>query len=385
MMKNGFQAATVLSLFLSATVFSACAGGGAERAAGPKPLSFEPPLLDEWEDNMVRWGRHWGEYISRTDTTEQQKLNAVYYDASRVFYQISDYTGDKQPWTRYASTAEAIYIGQYARPNAFKTSGYWRFPHGIYLSWQREPTAENTKALIAIRDEPAFSDIDARDPEKWHWARYSREIAYAINAHVTALRAGLKGRHRALSQYVDAALEHLEIWRTGRFLDQDTDRHIRKPFMFGLTGEALIAYQEYLREQGREDKRITPALRATADWFWRNMWVADADGRGHGAFKYIDRKVEGVGEGNPAPDLNLLIAPVYAWLYKETGDVSYRRQADAIFEGGVALACLKCSAKVFNQNYRSSFDYIDWRRAGDRSKETMRAQRQSSALDRDGR
>jgi hypothetical protein len=61
-----------------------------------------------------------------------------------------------------------------------------------------------------------------------------------------------------------------------------------------------------------------------------------------------------------APDLNLLIAPAYAWLYSRTGDTTYRDRGDQIFAGGVKGAWLDGS-KVFNQNYMWSFDYVKWR------------------------
>jgi hypothetical protein len=66
------------------------------------------------------------------------------------------------------------------------------------------------------------------------------------------------------------------------------------------------------------------------------------------------------GGTSPTADLNLLIAPAYAWVYQRTGNVAYREKADAIFAGGVKGAWLG-NAKHFNQNYRWSFDYIKWR------------------------
>lgn len=68
------------------------------------------------------------------------------------------------------------------------------------------------------------------------------------------------------------------------------------------------------------------------------------------------------GGTEPAPDLNQLIAPAYAWVYQRTGDLSYRDKADAIFAGGVKGAWLD-GAKQFNQSYRWSFDYVKWRSA----------------------
>ena len=62
-----------------------------------------------------------------------------------------------------------------------------------------------------------------------------------------------------------------------------------------------------------------------------------------------------------APDVNLLIAPAYAWLYRQTGDPAYRDRGDQIFAGGVKRASLS-DGKHFDQSYRWSFDYVKWRR-----------------------
>jgi hypothetical protein len=62
----------------------------------------------------------------------------------------------------------------------------------------------------------------------------------------------------------------------------------------------------------------------------------------------------------PAPDLNLLIAPLYAWLWKQTGNPSYRDRGDQLWQGGVEGAYLD-GGKQFNQNYWWSFDYVAWR------------------------
>ena len=61
-----------------------------------------------------------------------------------------------------------------------------------------------------------------------------------------------------------------------------------------------------------------------------------------------------------APDLNLLIAPAFAWLYQRTGDTTYRDRGDQIFAGGVKGAYLD-GAKQFNQSYMWSFDFVKWR------------------------
>src|SRR5207249_10848792 len=60
---------------------------------------------------------------------------------------------------------------------------------------------------------------------------------------------------------------------------------------------------------------------------------------------------------SPAPDLNLLIAPAFAWLYKQTGDVTYRDRADAIFVGGVTQAAVSRSEEHTSE-LQSRFDLV---------------------------
>lgn len=328
-------------------------------AAAPAAQPGEVPYLAEWEHNMVRWGRHWGDYLRDPRNSEHARFKATYYDAQRIHFQIADYTGDTEPWYSYAQAAEALYEDGYCVPNGYRTAGWQRFPHGLFEDWQRTRDPASRESVSKLRDEPPFSNIEAGNhAQKWRHARYSREIAYAIHAQLLAMRSGAPAQRARLAALVDTALAHLEIWRTGAFENPDPRWHYRQPFMFGLTGEALIAYYESTVAAGQPDARVPAALAATADWFWDNTWTGEA-------FVYVDRDMEGVGRRRAAPDLNLLIAPVYAWLYQYSGDLRHRERADAIFAGGVRTACLKCSAKIFNQNYRWSFDYVQWRREGD--------------------
>jgi hypothetical protein len=134
---------------------------------------------------------------------------------------------------------------------------------------------------------------------------------------------------------VDAYLSATEDWQ---------------PFMFGLTAEALIKYAAY----SGQVQQVVEILAAGADAMWDAAWLPQ-----HQAFF-----LNAAQSRQQAPDLNLLIAPVFAWLYRETGDVSYRDRGDAIFAGGVRGAWLGRS-KQFNQNYRWSFDFVRWRAEGD--------------------
>src|SRR3989442_15051325 len=118
--------------------------------------------------------------------------------------------------------------------------------------------------------------------------------------------------------------------------------------MVGLTAHTLIRDWEQ-----PHDSRLIPALRLAADWMWANAWIP------RDASMWEDSRYRSSG----APDANLLIAPIYAFLYWQTGDTKYRDQGDQIFAGGVTGAWLG-DGKHFNHNYWWSFDYVKWRTAG---------------------
>ena len=121
--------------------------------------------------------------------------------------------------------------------------------------------------------------------------------------------------------------------------------------MVGLTLEALINYYE---KTG--DVRIPTRIRLAADELWNSAWVPISS-----SF-YYDSSDKSVA----APDLSLLIAPAYAWLWQKTGVGDYLQHGDQVFAGGVLYANF-WSGKQFSQNYRWSFDYVKWRSSRPRS------------------
>src|SRR5207245_10768697 len=105
--------------------------------------------------------------------------------------------------------------------------------------------------------------------------------------------------------------------------------------MVALTAEALIQHYE---TQTPQDARIPTAVKTAMDWLWTHAWIS-----GSQAFWYENWISDStqipagfwptVSAAGAAPDLNLLIAPAFAWLYNITGDTTYRDRSDAIFAG----------------------------------------------------
>jgi hypothetical protein len=316
-----------------------------------------PPKIDQWEQNMVDYGHKWGQALQE-ETDYLKKFKLRYYDAQLVHEQIGEYLGETQPWRDYGQEAESNYK-QYLENNNFQAAGWHRFPHGLYLDWKRTGDAESQEYLKYLRDEPPFSWPDGNE-DSWARQKYSREIAYSIQSQIIAERAGYPRQTDRLTTLVDLALGHIDIWVTKDYLDSDPDWHFCQAFMTGLTASALIEYHERQVELGNPDSRILPAIERVAEFIWDEMWVADVDGTGYGAFEYVQPSTSGVGSESPAPDVSLLIAPMFSWLYLQTGDAKWLQRGDDVFAGGVELSWLE-RAKNFNQNYRSSFDFVEWR------------------------
>jgi hypothetical protein len=147
---------------------------------------------------------------------------------------------------------------------------------------------------------------------------------------------------------INQALDHIRQWVNRSALysfaeGQPSD--YLKPFFVAINVRALIEAYEL-----KPDPRIPPAIEAIVDVLWQRAWLPQAH-----AFYYESTKPT-----ESAPDLNLMIAPAYAWMYSRIGDHKYPNRGDQIFSGSVELAYLS-GIKQFNQNYWWSFDYVKWR------------------------
>lgn len=315
--------------------------GSSLTSLGRSSSQVRIPSLSVWESNMLSFGRMHCQNLLDPSISFDSHLAATYYDAEWVYYQIADYTGDNS-WLECAHAAQSIYRDLYVMPNNGVVPGYWNFSHGMARDLLSTGDQISKSGVLQLSQNASY----APDGTPLSWtenANMSREVAYAIMAYLNAEAVGAKHRSRT-EQLITQALGHLDQWTVSHTAD-----YVR-PFMFSLTAHALISYDE----QVGGNPKIFPSLKIAADWIWDNLWNSDAK-----AFKYTDHAVSSGGT-EAAPDLNLLIAPVYAWLWHQTGNSVYRDRSDQIFEGGVAGAWL-ANGKQFNQNYRWSFDFIKWR------------------------
>jgi hypothetical protein len=169
---------------------------------------------------------------------------------------------------------------------------------------------------------------------------YAREVAYATQTVIAAQRLG-RAKSWKLSFLVDCVLSHLEQWFVQRTMKA-------QPFITALSVEALIEYYDLT-----QDPRVPGMLKTVADELWARYWDPVSK-----SFWYVDGSAQ-----YPSNDTNLLIAPLYGWVFQQTGESIYRERGDVIFASGVKTAWLD-GGKQFSMNYRWSPKYIEWRQSG---------------------
>ena len=317
-----------------------------------KPASYPRiPKLHEWQSNMITYGQgNWCNLLTRggSPCPPGYEQCSWYYDGERVFYQIEDYTKQKK-WETCALNAQANYRDQYVM--APKTPGAvpaWRvFPDGIYMNYLRTGDATSKAAVHALATNAAGARL-------WTWhvpTSLIREATYMLTANRLDTKLG-NDRSRQTQQMVSVVLGQIDQITSG-------EATLNQPFMDGLAAEALIHYYE---DGHQDDVRIPAAIQKLADWLWANAWYQN---KGGGFFYYNAYQASiGMPQNEGLRNLNLMIAPMYAWLFKTTGNPKYQSEGDQIFSSGVEFdpaGTLGWSAKNFMQQYRWSFDYVTWR------------------------
>lgn len=331
------------------------------------------PQLAEFERRLQLWAPREAEAHTKSAefTLDNIQGSLTYYDSAYVFFNIADYAAAKG-WsqafidsakTTAARGAKLLRDVVDARGGPGSLTGYSTFTHGFAEDWLRNGNTLSRDycqqlALQGLyaRDSAASGDLNP-DYGASGWLR-SREVAYALHAHLNAERTGAPRRARVYD-LAKWALGHIDQWfvlKTANYI---------KPFMVGLTMSALIQYDQLIG-----DPKVVPALKVACDGLFAtaNLWVPAQN-----CFRYMSATDPNEGsmpvanQLDPAPDLNMLICHGFAYVYNKTGILDYRTKGDLLFQGGVLGAYFGNETlatyatmqwKQFNQSHRKSFEYI---------------------------
>jgi hypothetical protein len=309
-----------------------------------------------WTTAMNTYGHKWC-----TDPAPPPNEQGVwYYDGINTFFRIADYTRSISPWVACANAVRTQYRDNFVIRKNGRIPGYEVFPHGLYRDCTMNSNATSCTALHELAANANGASMIAGGIP-YADAGNIREACYMLGAKRLDYDAG---GATTLAQVLQMATYCVGI------VDQvvNATTNFEEPFMDGLAAQALIEYYEDPKTGNQADVRVPTALRALADHLWNSDWFAWAGSNGYFLYNVQNNSLEipnaGCGPGCDMQALNLLIAPLYGWLYHNTGLQQYQLEGDTIWDAGVndpVGGGIGWSGKNFSQQFRWSFDYVTWR------------------------
>lgn len=315
--------------------------------------------MSEWAGYLNTW------FINNNHPAGEAGLAQTYYDGEMCGYRLKDHFMNTA-YDNFINEGWLAYTEYYVRPNNGNVQGYRNFTEGELQDVLRG-TSRAANSLDAINRQllngSYVASGDVSDD------LLSRECAYALHTHINAVRAGisLNGTQTTRrTQLKTWALGHIDQWCVNF-----TAQYFR-PFMGAITAKALIDYYENVSA----DAAIISKLKILADYTWLACWKSSSGAWGDGqSFLYTDRTGFDPADGFTQPDLNLLIVPLWGWLFKQGQGASYRTNGDLIFQGGIPVysggfyvsgaylgtqSAANPSGKQYDQQLYWGPRYIEW-------------------------
>jgi hypothetical protein len=289
--------------------------------------------------------------------TENAWYRNWYYDQTEVAYRLGIYTNNPGLWHGDVMNDPYNWLKGYSESTTpdGKITGYEiaAAVRGVYWWWvvNGHPAAAET-VMTNITTQGDF----ARDSSDWtgytHYGN-SREAAYVIIGYLWQQKMFGNAKRPKYDEVIGYVKAHVTEWWV-TYLNNWVLYGAMQPFMVGLTMRTLIEhYEKYA------DATVPGLIKTCLDGLWNNAWLSGPQS----LYFHSDAPT------TPAPDLALLIAPAFAWYYRQIvlygapgTAATYRDRGNLVWDDGVTGATLTLAndAKIFNQNYTWSYDYVTW-------------------------
>ncbi|PVE22118.1 hypothetical protein DC522_22665 [Microvirga sp. KLBC 81] len=312
-------------------------------------------VYSKYESDFTQYAaQHWSQEGSSWE-------NANYYDRAEIFYNWYNRTDDSSYLTK-ANALALDYRKKYLEANNYSMSAHWSQIAGVALHYLATGDEASHIAVGKVADQfanPWYTDnlgnlnaemdnrIQARTLEAFLYAKKINAPSVGVpNIQPNGEDWGVPGGNNW-----DALLQS-SLDKILSSQGADGGYHFAQggvvPFMTGLLNDTLIDYYTNYKA----DSRILTAVKKSLDYLWTHTWDEASQ-----SFMYVE-KPNSFGEvPEPAPDLNNMISSGFGWVYKMTGDTTYKERGDKVFAGGVNGAWLEGS-KQFNEQYTSSLKYL---------------------------
>ena len=335
------------------------------------------PYLDEWFSHWQTYGdkyycskdQIWANGIYETGT-----YGAWYYDGMWGAYKLSDWVGsdtEKAKWRLCATYFREPYRDEYVLKYNGQIPGWRIFPRGLYEDYLRTGDVKSKDAVILMAKNAAYAYRDVSPTASVWKPAYSREVAYNIDSYLLAHKlAPDDPAFQKDDPYINVALSHLDQWiawlanspRTTTCPNCGDDGF--QPFMVGLTIKSLYYVYQNIKDSTRDvDQTVVANIKEKVprilDLMWDEAWGENHPEESGGAQAFYYGSTYRNYQNKE--DLNLLIAPAYAFAWQLSGEDRFRTRADEIFASGVQKASIDYMGKIFSQNYFWSDDYVKMR------------------------
>ena len=362
-------------------------------AADPYPSGY-----DQWIADAVLTAKHHGaRWAAGTySATIDDAILKGQYEPWYGYRRIADHLGGDAELETYAEAAEDAWR-PYSVDNSGAIQGYYNYTDGFRLDWTENADTASRDALIDQAVSAAYTTGSTAAIMKSE--AYSREVAYAVLGYINSEVFCGQAHNARMEPMVElmladvgasvningsttlAAGGHIEQWLgtittdangnvtggTHNFDEEaaeDEEGNGYAPFMGAITGYTLIRHYEHAADINggmTPDPRIITKLVRLFDAIWPYYWIED-----DASMKYRWVSTDG------APALNNMMAVVYWWLYKQTGEPRFLERGDLLFNGTVGYESLvdrsaseaTYLAKEFNELTRWTIDGLEWRAEG---------------------
>jgi hypothetical protein len=298
----------------------------------------QPPVpgLDDWKAAVLFWQKAAHDKWATGAVGAFSATTAIQYDGTLGRYVAKDFSPTPADWDPRITRAWQEYnhylTVRCVPPGAI--AAHLLHIDGLLEDHKRgvvrNPTARTsvnsilnngTNALFLVHDGGA--DMTKQE--------YSREVAYCLYLLLLAPLFGITLTPAQVARrdvMFTRALGHLDAWtnNTGSYC---------RPFMMAITAKSLIKYHELIADAAAK-ANIVAKLEAASDYAWNTCFKATAGTWGPaGSMTYTDRFVVDADDQRTMPDLNAVIAPMYAWLWAQTGKQKFRDRHDVLFFNGI--------------------------------------------------
>jgi Bacterial Ig-like domain (group 2) len=268
--------------------------------------------------------------ISATDTAHlcviSQENCSWYYDGIWNYLNVGTFFSNPSLWNQCVTNAKNLYVPAVIGPGVGNAHRF--FPKGIYTDFQNTADANDSTALNDLANGVStLNQFGATDRVEY----LQRETAFALKSQMYDTLIGSTphfGSPATTVPSLNYTVDHLL-----GFLDQQSvsqNARYTEFWMNPLIHEALFDYLD----DGNNDPRIRPAVKANLDWMWTNYWSVIANDPS--AFPYdlfrVNGQIGNYSGKDSFQDLNCLYAPAYWRMFYDTGLSQYQTEGDTLFQ-----------------------------------------------------